>query len=148
MGSYNPFRLILVSLLCLMIAVVLSTVNSSEDFYELLGIERDATTKDIRRAFKKIALSEHPDKNPDDPKAHEKFVKINRAYEVLKDDDLRKKYDRFGEEGLKEDGQGQWNRYESWQFYKTEFGLYDEDPEVVTLSKTDFGKFKTLSNSS
>lgn len=64
MGSYNPFRLILVSLLCLMIAVVLSTVNSSEDFYELLGIERDATTKDIRRAFKKIALSEHPDKNP------------------------------------------------------------------------------------
>nr|QCY50099.1 DNAJC10 [Apostichopus japonicus] len=138
MGSYNPFRLILVSLLCLMIAVVLSTVNSSEDFYELLGIERDATTKDIRRAFKKIALSEHPDKNPDDPKAHEKFVKINRAYEVLKDDDLRKKYDRFGEEGLKEDGQGQWNRYESWQFYKTEFGLYDEDPEVVTLSKTDF----------
>lgn len=59
----------------------------------------------------------------EDPQAHEKFVKINRAYEVLKDDELRKKYDRFGEEGLKEDGQGQWNRYQSWQFYKTEFGM-------------------------
>ena len=58
----------------------------------------------------------------DDPKAHDKFVEINRAYEVLKDDDLRNKYDRFGEEGLKEQGQNQWNRYESWQFYKTEFG--------------------------
>ena len=57
----------------------------------------------------------------DDPEAHNKFVLINRAYEVLKDEDLRKKYDRFGEEGLKEQKQ-QWNRYESWQFYKTEFG--------------------------
>ncbi|XP_071487696.1 dnaJ homolog subfamily C member 10-like [Diadema antillarum] len=110
---------------------------SSEDFYELLGIDRDADAKDIRRAFKKLALTKHPDKNQDDPQAHEKFLRINQAYEVLKDDELRKKYDRFGEEGLKEQKQ-QWHRYESWQFYKTEFGLYDEDPEIVTLSKTDF----------
>lgn len=48
-------------------------------------------------------------------------MRINRAYEVLKDDDLRKKYDRFGEEGLKEQNQ-RYNKYESWQFYKTEFG--------------------------
>ena len=58
----------------------------------------------------------------DDPKAHDKFLEVNRAYEVLKDDDLRKKYDRFGEEGLKDQGQGRWNRYESWNYYKTEFG--------------------------
>nr|XP_002740489.1 PREDICTED: dnaJ homolog subfamily C member 10-like [Saccoglossus kowalevskii] len=109
-----------------------------DDYYEILGIQRDANAKDIRRAFKKIALKEHPDKNPDDPLAHEKFLKINRAYEVLKDEELRKKYDRFGEEGLNEQ-QGQWGqKYESWNFYKTEFGLYDEDPEVVTLSKSDF----------
>ncbi|XP_033628851.1 dnaJ homolog subfamily C member 10-like isoform X2 [Asterias rubens] len=123
--------------------VLLSTMavmcSAAKDYYELLVIERDASTKDIRRAFKKLALKMHPDKNQDDPKAHDKFVEINRAYEVLKDEDLRKKYDRFGEEGLKDQqGQGRWNRYESWQYYKTEFGLYDEDPEVVTLSKTDF----------
>ena len=52
-------------------------------------------------------------------------MEINRAYEVLKDDDLRAKYDRFGEEGLKEEGQRQWNRYESWNFYKTEFGMLE-----------------------
>ncbi|XP_030832384.1 dnaJ homolog subfamily C member 10 [Strongylocentrotus purpuratus] len=117
--------------------VALIGIVQSEDFYELLGIERDADAKDIRRAFKRLALTMHPDKNQDDPKAHDKFVRINRAYEVLKDDDLRKKYDRFGEEGLKEQNQ-RYNKYESWQFYKTEFGLYDEDPEIVTLSKSDF----------
>lgn len=49
--------------LCLILFAVLSHVHTSEDFYELLGIERDATAKDIRRAFKKLALSKHPDKN-------------------------------------------------------------------------------------
>lgn len=57
----------------------------------------------------------------DDPKAHEKFLKITRAYEVLKDDQLRKKYDLHGEEGLKEDFQGG-QHYESWSFYQEEFG--------------------------
>lgn len=56
----------------------------------------------------------------DDKGAHDKFLKINRAYEVLKDEDLRKKYDMHGEEGLSEDfGRG---KYESWKFYQEEFG--------------------------
>ncbi|XP_077997471.1 dnaJ homolog subfamily C member 10-like [Glandiceps talaboti] len=121
----------------LLVIFLLVNIVSSDDYYEILGVQRDASTKDIRRAFKKLALKMHPDKNPSDPHAHDKFLKVNRAYEVLKDEELRKKFDRFGEEGLKD--QGQWGqRYESWNFYKTEFGLYDEDPEVVTLSKTDF----------
>ena len=58
-----------------------------------------------------------------DPEAHNKFVKINRAYEVLKDEDLRKKYDMHGEEGLSDDfQQGRGRRYESWKFYQEEFG--------------------------
>ncbi|XP_070570725.1 dnaJ homolog subfamily C member 10-like [Ptychodera flava] len=122
---------------CLVIFSMLFSLVITDDYYEILGVERDASTKDIRRAFKKLALKMHPDKNPDDPKAHDKFLKVNRAYEVLKDEELRKKFDRYGEDGLKD--QGQWGqRYESWNFYKTEFGLYDEDPEVVTLSKSDF----------
>lgn len=57
----------------------------------------------------------------DDPKAHDVFVKINRAYEVLKDEELRKKYDQYGEEGLKDDFQ-HGRRYESWQWYQQNFG--------------------------
>jgi len=56
----------------------------------------------------------------EDPKAHEKFLKINRAYEVLKDEELRKKYDQYGEKGLADDFRG--NKYESWNFYQQNFG--------------------------
>ncbi|CAD5110865.1 unnamed protein product [Dimorphilus gyrociliatus] len=107
------------------------------DFYEILEIERSATTRDIRRAYKKIALVKHPDKNQDNPNAHTEFVEITRAYEVLKDSDLRRKYDTYGEKAL-EDEQTGGRQYESWQYYNTEFGIYDEDQEVVTLSSQDF----------
>ena len=108
----------------------------AEDFYSLLGIERSANTREIRRAFKKLAIKLHPDKNPD-PDAHDKFLKINRAYEVLKDEDLRKKYDTYGEEGLKEDHHSG-RKYESWSFYNQNFGIYDDDLEIITLSRSDY----------
>ncbi|KAK2560566.1 DnaJ-like protein subfamily C member 10 [Acropora cervicornis] len=100
----------------------------SEDYYELLGISRDASNTEIRKAFKKLALKLHPDKNTEDPQAHEKFTAINKAYEVLKDEELRKKYDVYGEEGLKDDhfGGGHYQR------------IYDDDPEIITLSYSDF----------
>ncbi|XP_013395942.1 dnaJ homolog subfamily C member 10 [Lingula anatina] len=120
----------------ILLLLVISTVNSAEDYYELLGVSRDADAREIRKAFKKKALSMHPDKNKDDPKAHDKFTTINRAYEVLKDEELRKKYDMFGEEGLKDNKFG--GHYESWNFYQQNFGIYDDDPEIVTLSKADF----------
>lgn len=109
----------------------------SEDYYELLGIDRDASHKDIRKAFKKLALKLHPDKNKDDPKAHDKFTVINKAYEVLKDEELRKKYDLYGEEGLKDDHFGG-GHYQSWNYFNEEFGIYDDDPEIITLSHSDF----------
>lgn len=109
-----------------------------EDFYKLLNIERDADVRQIRREFKKLALKMHPDKNHADPDAHEKFLKINRAYEVLKDADLRKRYDAYGEEGLDSD-QNRWGQqYHSWNYYYEKFGIYDDDPEIVTLSRNDF----------
>lgn len=58
----------------------------------------------------------------DDPDAHDKFLKINRAYEVLKDEDLRKKYDLYGEDGLKENGPSG-GGYQSWNFYNQDFGM-------------------------
>jgi len=109
---------------------------AEENYYDVLGVAKDASTKDIRKAFKKLALKLHPDKNTGDPEAHNKFVRINGIYEVLKDSETREKYDKYGEEGLKEGFNG--GRYESYQYYRDEFGIYDDDPEVVTLDGGDF----------
>ncbi|CAG2177491.1 unnamed protein product, partial [Oppiella nova] len=96
---------------------------NGEDFYQLLGITRDADNRLIRKAFKQLALTTHPDKNPNDPKAHDNFLKITRAYEVLKDDEMRKKYDMYGEDGLKDEGTGR-PQYHSWKYYNEDFGIY------------------------
>ncbi|XP_011310847.1 dnaJ homolog subfamily C member 10-like [Fopius arisanus] len=72
----------------------------------------------------------------DDPDAHIKFIKYTTAYEVLKDPDLRKKYDLYGEEGL--NGQNTQQNYRSWSYYQENFGIYDDDPQVVTLNKNDY----------
>ena len=55
----------------------------SRDFYDILGVGRGASTRDIKKAYRKLAMKFHPDKNPDDPDAQEKFHDINAAYEVL-----------------------------------------------------------------
>ncbi|XP_077304256.1 dnaJ homolog subfamily C member 10 [Lithobates pipiens] len=123
------FYLIVISLAVL--------VYMDEDYYSLLGVSRASSNREIRQAFKKLALKLHPDKNKNDPDAHDKFLKINRAYEVLKDEDLRKKYDKYGEKGL-EDQQQQGGRYESWHYYRYDFGIYDDDPEVITLDRGEF----------
>ncbi|XP_064457974.1 dnaJ homolog subfamily C member 10-like [Ornithodoros turicata] len=121
-------------------AVVISLLVSAvlcDDYYKLLGIERDADTREIRRAFKKLALRLHPDKNQGDSDAHDTFVKLNKAYEVLKDPDTRKRYDTYGEEGLGDNNR--WNgKFHSWNYYYEKFGIYDDDPEIVTLSRNDF----------
>ncbi len=79
----------------------------TEDYYRILGLSRNASKKDIRRAFKKLSLKYHPDKNKDNPKkAKEKFIKIANAYEVLSNDEKRKIYDQYGEEGVKANEQG------------------------------------------
>ncbi|KAI1726857.1 thioredoxin domain-containing protein [Ditylenchus destructor] len=118
-------------------ALTLGQSGSEESFYDILGVSNDADVRTIRKAFKKLAILKHPDKNPDDPNAHSSFVRINRAYEVLKDEDLRKKYDEHGEAGLADNFNAN-SQYQSWQFYKDNFGIYDEDQEIVTLSRTDF----------
>jgi len=71
------------------------------DFYELLGVSRNATSEEIKKAYKKQALKCHPDRNKGDKSAEEKFKKINEAYEVLSDPEKRQMYDQFGEDGLK-----------------------------------------------
>ena len=77
----------------------------------------------------------HPDKSSD-PNAHEKFSEITKIYEVLKDDDLRKKYDKWGEKGLEDDFNPNRGRYEDWRFYQEDFGLYDNDDQIEVLDRS------------
>ncbi|NXR17573.1 DJC10 protein, partial [Cinclus mexicanus] len=122
--------------LLLVLVCVIVLVCTDQDYYSLLGVSKEASSREIRQAFKKLALKLHPDKNQNDPNAHDNFLKINRAYEVLKDEDLRKKYDKYGEKGLEDQQQG--GRYESWHFYRYDFGIYDDDPEIITLDRGEF----------
>lgn len=70
------------------------------DYYEVLGVTKNATKEDIKKAYRKQALKYHPDKNPGDKKAEENFKEAAAAYEVLSNDEKRARYDRFGHEGL------------------------------------------------
>src|SRR5436309_15613452 len=73
----------------------MATTNK-RDYYEVLGVGRSATEEEVKRAYRKLAVQFHPDKNPDDPHAEEKFKEIGEAYDVLMDADKRAAYDRFG----------------------------------------------------
>ena len=79
---------------------------SKADFYTLLGIDRDAGADDIKKAYRKLAMKYHPDRNPGDAEAERKFKEINEAYEVLKDEDKRAAFDRFGHAAFEQGGPG------------------------------------------
>ena len=67
------------------------------DYYKILGLDKNASEKDIKAAYRKLARQYHPDLNPNDPEANKKFQQINEANEVLSDAEKRKKYDKYGE---------------------------------------------------
>src|SRR5579863_6454264 len=77
---------------------------AKQDFYETLGVARSASADDIKRAYRKLAMQHHPDRNPDDKTAGQKFKEINEAYDVLKDDQKRAAYDRFGHAAFEQGG--------------------------------------------
>ncbi len=76
----------------------------AKDYYEILGVERNASPEDIKSSYKDLAFKYHPDRNPDDDNAEEKFKEINEAYQVLNDTDKRARYDSFGH--MSGDGMG------------------------------------------
>lgn len=79
---------------------------SKKDYYEILGVEKNADDQTIKKAFRKLAMKYHPDRNPDDKEAEIRFKEINEAYEVLSNKEKRSMYDQFGHAGVNGNGQG------------------------------------------
>lgn len=77
---------------------------SKRDYYEVLGVPRDASQEVIKKAYKKLALANHPDRNPGDEEAVARFKEAAEAFEILSDDDMRARYDRFGHAGVQGNG--------------------------------------------
>jgi len=87
-------------LLCLAVSIL-----CDQDYYEILGVSKDASDRQIKKAFRKLAMKYHPDKNKD-PKAEDKFREIAEAYEVLSDEKKRSEYDQFGKSAFKDSTHG------------------------------------------
>ncbi|WP_418709287.1 molecular chaperone DnaJ, partial [Bilophila wadsworthia] len=77
---------------------------AQRDYYEVLGVARDASEDEIKRAYRKMALQNHPDHNPDNPEAEQRFKEAAEAYEVLRDPERRARYDQFGHAGVGNNG--------------------------------------------
>lgn len=76
------------------------------DYYDILGVSKDATADELKKAYRKLAVKYHPDKNPDNKEAEEKFKEAAEAYSALSDPEKRQRYDQFGHDGLKQNGFG------------------------------------------
>lgn len=99
MNAISPSLLAILNLL-----IVLTLVTAGRDFYKILDVSKSASLHDIKKAYRRLAKELHPDKNKDDADASQKFQDLGAAYEVLSDEDKRKKYDRCGEECLQKEG--------------------------------------------
>jgi molecular chaperone DnaJ len=81
-------------------------MSTKRDYYEILGVQKGASQDEIKKAYRKVAMQFHPDRNPGDKAAEEKFKEAAEAYEVLSDADKRAQYDRFGHAGVQGNGRG------------------------------------------
>ncbi len=79
---------------------------AEQDYYQALGVERDASAEQIKKAYRSLAMKHHPDRNPGDKTAESKFKVIQKAYQILSDPEKRRAYDQFGHAGVQGAGFG------------------------------------------
>jgi molecular chaperone DnaJ len=96
--------------------------TKKRDYYEVLGVGRHASEEEVKRAYRKLAVKFHPDKNPDDPHAEEKFKELGEAYDVLMDADKRAAYDRFGHAAFAQGGGFRGGFHDPFDIFREVFG--------------------------
>jgi molecular chaperone DnaJ len=96
--------------------------TKKRDYYEVLGVGRNASEEEFKRAYRRLAVKFHPDKNPDDPHAEEKFKELGEAYDVLMDSDKRAAYDRFGHAAFAPGGAGFGGFHDPFDIFREVFG--------------------------
>ena len=97
-------------------------MSDKRDFYEVLGVERDSSPEDVKRAYRKKALEFHPDRNKDDPGAEAKFKEAAEAYDVIGNAEKRAQYDQFGHAAFGQGGMGAGTRFTSMEDIFEAFG--------------------------
>ncbi|CAG8612000.1 7087_t:CDS:2 [Funneliformis mosseae] len=115
-------RLTSLSFLGLLLLLSVEIIYCGTDYYSVLGVSRSASSREIKKRYKQLSKKYHPDKNPGDKEAEQKFVQLAEAYEVLSDDEKRDIYDRYGEEGLKQRSQGGGGFHNPFDIFASFFG--------------------------
>ena len=107
------------------------------DYYDILGVDKDASQSEIKKAYRKKAMKYHPDRNPDNEEAEEKFKEVSEAYSVLSDENKRRKYDQYGHAGVKSEAGG----FGGAQGFSGQgFGGFDIS-DALRMFMDDFGGF-------
>src|SRR5215210_6885181 len=115
------------------------------DYYKTLGVDKNASDEDIKKAYRKLARKHHPDLNPNDKEAHKKFQQINEANEVLSDPEKRKKYDKYGKdwqhgEEYEKARQQQQSRQQQYNYGDYSFSGGDDDSNFSDFFSSMFGR--------
>jgi DnaJ-class molecular chaperone len=118
---------------------------AGKDYYTILGVNRNASEREIKQAYRRLARQYHPDVNPGDKSAEEKFKQINEAYEVLSDKENRQKYDQFGDQWQYADqfARAGWQQAPSWDFSQGGTRVYFGEGDFGSLFDDLLGSFRS-----
>ncbi len=106
---------------------------AGKDYYNILGVSRSATEREIKQAYRKLARQHHPDVNPGDKSAEDKFKQVNEAYEVLSDKEKRRKYDKYGDQWQYADQFEKAQRQQGWNFSQGGQRVYFGEEDIGSI---------------
>lgn len=104
------------------LVALVAIVFAEKDYYAVLGLPKDTSERAIKKAYRKLSMKYHPDKNQGNQEAHDKFLEITEAYQVLSDPEKRRRYDMYGEDGIKDSAQGGGGFRDPFDMFSSFFG--------------------------